>query len=223
MKRILFSILLLGAAISATAEGVTWLRYPAISPDGKSVAFTYKDDIWIVGIQGGTAKRFTNNRAYDYAPAWSPDGTRIAFASNRYGNFDIFTASIKGSTAKRITTHSNDERPWCYSPDGSEIYFSANLQVSAESRMFPQPIYQTELYASPVEGGRPRPITEVTTEDISFVGTDGDFLYHDRKGGRDSEWRKHHTSSIWRAVDIHYIEVRLACWYAYSGNYDCCI
>ena len=171
--------MLLGAAISATAEGVTWLRYPAISPDGKSVAFTYKDDIWIVGIQGGTAKRFTNNRAYDYAPAWSPDG--------------------------------------------SEIYFSANLQVSAQSRMYPQPIYQTELYASPVEGGRPRPITEVTTEDISFVGTDGDFLYHDRKGGRDSEWRKHHTSSIWRAVEIHYIEVRLACWYAYSGNYDCCI
>lgn len=200
MKRILFSILLLGAAISATAESVTWLRYPAISPDGKSVAFTYKDDIWIVSTQGGTAKRFTNNKAYDYAPAWSPDGTRIAFASNRYGNFDIFTASIKGSTAKRITTHSNNERPWCYSPDGSEIYFSANLQVSAESRMFPQPIYQTELYASPVEGGRPRPITEVTTEDISFVGTNGDFLYHDRKGGRDSEWRKHHTSSICRDI-----------------------
>ncbi len=69
--------------------------------------------------------------------------------------------------------------------------------------MYPQPIYQTELYASPVEGGRPRLITEVTTEDIDFIGKSGDFLYHDRMGGRDSEWRKHHTSSICRNIWIY--------------------
>ena len=203
MKRIVLYILLIGTTLSAAAESVSWLRYPAISPDGKRVAFTYKGDIWIVSTQGGTAKRFTKHKAYDYAPIWSHDGTTIAFASNRYGNFDIFTAAVSGSVAKRVTTHSNDERPWRYSPDGNEIYYSANLQVSAQSRMYPQPIYQTELYASPVEGGRPRLITEVTTEDIDFIGTSGDFLYHDRMGGRDSEWRKHHTSSICRNIWIY--------------------
>ena len=201
MRKLLLSMLLFVAATASAGE-VTWLRYPAISPDGTQIAFTYKDDIWVVPVQGGTARRFTNNRAYDYAPVWAPDGQTIAFASNRYGNFDIFTAPVSGGVAKRITTHSNDERPWCYSPDGREIYFSGNLQVPAVSRVYPQPIYQTELYASPVTGDRPRLITEITTEDIALVGTNGDFLYHDRKGGRDSEWRKHHTSSICRDLWI---------------------
>ncbi len=201
MKKFLFLALLFAAATTTAAE-VTWLRYPAISPDGTQVAFTYKGDIWLVPTQGGTAKRFTNHRAYDYAPVWSPDGSKIAFASNRYGNFDIFTADVVGSPAKRITTHSNDERPWSYSPDGMEIYFSSNLQVPAGSRVYPQPAWQHELYASPVSGGRPRLISEITVEDISFVGANGDFLYHDRKGGRESEWRKHHTSPICRDLWI---------------------
>ena len=105
MKRILTMLAVLWAA-AASAENVSWLRYPAISPDGKYVAFTYKGDIYIVDSQGGEAEQITTNPAYDYAPVWSPDGKTLAFASDRQGNFDIFTVSPEGGRPVRITTHS---------------------------------------------------------------------------------------------------------------------
>ena len=95
MKRLLTLILLAGAFV-ANAENATWLRYPSISPDGKTVAFSYKGDIYTVGTEGGHAKQVTSNKSYDYAPVWSPDGKTIAFASDRYGNFDIYVVSKDG-------------------------------------------------------------------------------------------------------------------------------
>ena len=90
MKRILtvFAVLL---SFVASAENVTWLRYPSISPDSRTVAFTYKGNIYLVSSEGGEARQLTSNQAYDYSPIWSPDGKTIAFASDRYGNFDIYT------------------------------------------------------------------------------------------------------------------------------------
>ena len=120
MKK-LFSILFLLWAVSASAENVSWLRYPAISPDGKSVVFSYKGDLFIVGTDGGEATRLTSNQAYDYSPVWSPDGKTIAFSSARYGNFDIFTVPVTGGEPKRITTHSAKETPWTFTPDGKNI------------------------------------------------------------------------------------------------------
>ena len=95
MKK-LFLILLFCVQTSLFASEALWMRYPSISPDGKSVAFSYKGNIWIVSSNGGQATQLTSNVAYDYAPIWSPDGKEIAFASDRHGNFDIFTVSVTG-------------------------------------------------------------------------------------------------------------------------------
>ncbi|HAD32996.1 MAG TPA: hypothetical protein DCF44_00555, partial [Chitinophagaceae bacterium] len=65
-----------------------WVRYPSISPDGNQIAFSYKGDIYIVPVKGGTAQALTMHEAYDKNPVWSHDGKSIAFASDRYGNFD---------------------------------------------------------------------------------------------------------------------------------------
>ena len=89
MKRI-FRIFLgtaMLAAVSVTAgaqessESPLWMRYSAISPDGSTIAFAYKGDIFTVPITGGEARQITSNSAFDSRPVWSPDGTRIAFAS----------------------------------------------------------------------------------------------------------------------------------------------
>ena len=121
MRTCFLFILSLFVSVSAFAEDARWLRYPSISPDGQTVAFSYKGDIYLVGTQGGEAKQLTSNTAYDYAPVWSPDGKTVAFASDRYGNFDIFTVSVEGAT-DAVSTNYN---VWIYEPasiDATETY-----------------------------------------------------------------------------------------------------
>ena len=145
MKRILTVIALLWA-VAASAENVSWLRYPAISPDGKTIVFSYKGDLYLVDSEGGEARQITSNPTYDYSPVWSPDGKTIAFASDRYGNFDIFTVSVKGGEPVRLTTHSAKETPWTFTPDGKNILFTACIQDPASSALFPKSS-MTELYS----------------------------------------------------------------------------
>ena len=69
------------------SEGPLWMRYSAISPDGSTIAFAYKGDIFTVPVTGGQARQITSNAAFDSRPVWSPDGSRIAFASYRMGSW----------------------------------------------------------------------------------------------------------------------------------------
>ena len=73
-----------------------WLRYTAISPDGSTILFTYKGDIYSVPSSGGMATPLTISESYDYCPVWSSDGTSIVFASDRYGNFDVYVMPSSG-------------------------------------------------------------------------------------------------------------------------------
>ena len=106
MKRFLCLLILVSVltALSAAADHPSWLRYPAISPDGTTIVFSYKDDIYKVPATGGTAVALTTNPAYDFNPIWSPDGKYVAFASDRYGNFDIFIVPIEGGNPQRSST-----------------------------------------------------------------------------------------------------------------------
>src|SRR5687767_2168198 len=103
-------VLVLSLVASVPAqESPLWLRYPAISPDGKSVLFAYKGDIWTVPSTGGNAIPMTLSETYEFAPVWSHDGKSIAFASDRYGSFDVFVMPATGGEAKRLTYHSSRE------------------------------------------------------------------------------------------------------------------
>ncbi len=184
--------------LAASAENVSWLRYPSISPDGKNVAFSYKGDLYVVDSEGGEARQLTSNPAYDYSPVWSPDGKTVAFASDRYGNFDIYKVSVEGGVPVRLTTNSAKETPWTFTPDGKNILFTACIQDPASSALFPKSS-MTELYSVSLDGGRPVQILATPAEEVSFIGKSGDFIYQDCKGG-ENIWRKHHTSSITRDI-----------------------
>ena len=197
MKKFLL-ILLSFCSLTLSAGNVKWLRYPSISPDGKTVVFSFKGNLYTVSTEGGEARQLTAHQAHDYAPVWSPDGKTIAFASDRFGNFDIYTIPAKGGVPTRITTNSAKETPWTFTPDGKKILFSARIQDPASSVLFPKSS-MTELYAVSVDGGRPEQVLATPAEEVSFVGNNGSFVYQDCKGG-ENVWRKHHTSSITRDI-----------------------
>ena len=195
MKHFLTLVAFVAMAFTSEAAPL-WMRYPTISPDGTTIAFTYKGSIYTVPATGGTATRITPTDNYDRPPVWSPDSKSLAYASDRYGNFDIFTISAKGGSPKRVTTHSASDTPYAFSNDGKRIYYSASAYDPAQSALFPKSA-MSELYAISVEGGRPEQILASPAQQIYFNKSGDKFLYQDNKGF-ENYWRKHHTSSVTR-------------------------
>src|SRR6185436_7981632 len=113
----LLSAFALTASFVTAQSDVSWMRYPAISPDGKTIVFTFKGDLYRVPASGGAATALTSHPAHDFMPVWSHDGKQIAFASDRYGNFDIFVIPAEGGESRRLTYHSAAEYPYTFSND----------------------------------------------------------------------------------------------------------
>lgn len=203
MKKILLALIAPLATASAMAQSdPLWMRFPAISPDGKTVAFSYKGDIWTVPANGGQARQITTNPAYDAYPVWSPDSRQIAFASSREGSMDIYVVGRDGGAPRRVTTDSGDEYPMAWRND-STIMLKASIMPKATSIMFAN---FSQVYEVSDKGGRMRLFSDIPMEDIS-VGNDGALLYHDNKGYEDP-FRKHHQSPICRDI-----------WLYKGGNY----
>lgn len=86
MKKLLLGIAAVClAGFTFAQDAPLWMRHSVISPDGTTIAFTYKGDIYTVPVAGGRAMQITTNPAYDTAPVWSPDSKRIAFCFGPYG------------------------------------------------------------------------------------------------------------------------------------------
>lgn len=198
MKKILLSAaacILTGWALAQ--ESPLWMRDCTISPDGTTIAFTYKGDIYTVPVSGGRAMQLTSHPAYDTAPVWSPDSKKIAFASDRMGSLDVFIVSREGGVPQRLTTHSGSETPIVFKDNG-HVLFAAAIQPSAEDMQFPSGTFN-QVYEVSVEGGRPRMFSSMPMEHISIRKDGKQWLYQDKKGYEDP-WRKHHKSSIARDV-----------------------
>ena len=197
-KQVILGIFL-STALLVSAQSPLWMRYPAISPDGSQIAFSYKGDLYKVNTDGGKAVRLTTHDAFDSNPVWSPDGSKIAFVSDRDGGTkDIYLMAADGGTAKRLTTHSANETPHTFTPDGKFIVFSAHYQDPAKSALFPTGRL-TEVYKVPTDGGSTDMLLAYPAEKISFSGTGQKFLYQDLKGF-ENPWRKKHTSSVTRDI-----------------------
>ncbi len=180
-------------------ENPTWIRKNAISPDGKTLAFSYKGDIYTVPSTGGEARQVTSNHAYESDPFWTPDGSRIVFTSWREDSKDLFAVPCEGGKPVRLTTLPGNETPLAVLPDGKVLFTWYNGDLASPGfDGFPgsQQLYETDL-----NGTTPRLVTSLTLSAMS-VNAKGDILYEDYKGYEDP-LRKHHTSSVTRDIWLY--------------------
>lgn len=197
MRKLLLLATIAVSAVASNAQNEPlWLRNSAISPDGTTIAFTYKGDIYTVPTTGGQARQLTTNSAYDTTPIWSPDGTKIAFNSDREGGMDIFVMPATGGTPKRITTNTANEtlRAWL---DNDTLIFSARLMpdINAAQGSFTAQVYKI----STENPGRPEMLVSWQMNAIS-VASDGSILFQDSKGYEDTKRKHEHssgTADIW--------------------------
>lgn len=193
-KSILAAAVLFAGLSMAAQETPRWLRKSAISPDGKSVAFCYKGDIFVVGSGGGRALQITSNEAYDSDPFWTPDGKDIVFSSYRLGSKDIFITTAEGGVPVRLTDFPGNETPLCVL-EGNRVLFLSNIQQEVSYGGFPN---TQQLWQVDAKAGRPVLATSLPVMNIS-VNAEGEAIYEDYKGYEDP-LRKHHTSSVTRDI-----------------------
>jgi tricorn protease len=187
--------------VSAFAQQPLWLRYPSISPDGSQIVFTYQGDLYSVSTSGGKAVQLTSHAAHDFMPVWFPDGQSIAFASDRFGNFDVFKMPATGGIPVRLTYHSANDFPTSVSPDGKDVLFNSlrnDLEAYAE---FPNGT-MPELYQVSANGGRNLMTLTTPSEAAVYNASKTKIYFQDRKGF-ENPWRKHHQSSIARDLWVY--------------------
>ena len=112
----------------------------------------------MINADGTNLQNLTNHPAYDWGPAWSPDGTKIAFASDRDGNVEIYVMNADGTNPRNLTNHPADDgellwsRP-AWSPDGMKIAFTSMRDGNAE------------IYVMAADGTNPRNLTHHPAQD----------------------------------------------------------
>ncbi len=174
-----FTLSLVAPAVGAPGN-VGFPRYPSISPDGKTIVFTWRGDLWSVPATGGTAVRLTTHPTNDLRSAFSPDGRTIAFNSARLGGGNIFLMNADGTNVRPITFSDRQLQLAGFNADGTRVLFSAARESDVYRAVRP--------YSVPVEGGPIERLMECFGE-APQVSPDGKRIVFERGG---SEWSRRH-------------------------------
>jgi len=153
---------LIGAQLSHIEESSDLFDVLELSPDGRQAAVVLTDqatgtpDVWILDLARGTRTRFTLDAGGEAAPAWSPDGRRIAFSADRRSReFDLYAMDVGGRGEPHAILESDRSKflsDW--SPDGLEIAF---IQEGEGTR--------GDVWVVPFSGGAPRPVLQTRFEE----------------------------------------------------------
>ena len=134
-----------GTARGTVGDPDATLSNPRVSPDGRRVVVHRtvlgNQDLWL--LDGPRISRVTFDAANDAVPVWSPDGTRVAFRSNRTGQLDLYQKLINGAgVEERLVASDEFKYPTSWAPDGSSLLYGAI------------PPSDNDLWIVPLTGGR---------------------------------------------------------------------
>jgi tricorn protease len=170
--RITLIAMILLICLSLGALTASFPYFPALTPDGETVCFSYFGSLWSVPFEGGTATRLTAGDYVNYGPVYSPDGKWIAFNSFRQGCWGVYIMPAQGGESRLVCAEGMWANEWY--PDGKALLLNND-----------NPDHETSLYRAeiPAEGVAYRPI------EISGVGSndatitpDGKTIFFSRRG-----------------------------------------
>ncbi len=138
MRTVLLALVCAACGL-AQSEKPLLMQKPALSRT--QIVFSYAGDLWTVARTGGEARQLTTGAGVETDPAFSPDGTMIAFTGSYDGNVDVFVVPATGGVPKRLTWHPGPDTALGWTPDGRSVLFrSQRNSYSRFSRLFTIPV-----------------------------------------------------------------------------------
>lgn len=135
MKSLNTFIFCLGLSFLSVAQSqeVYFMDYPTLTPDGKTIIFSFEGDLWKIPTSGGLATRITAMDGQETLAKVSPDGQWLAFSGNPYGNTDIFIMPLQGGNIRQLTYHEAGDELSSWTWDSKSLYFTSSRynQMSA--------------------------------------------------------------------------------------------
>ena len=171
------------------ANELRFASFPDVSTD--SVAFAYRDSIWLVPVAGGTARLLSDVGTRPRHPKFSPDGRKVAYTASVNDNTDVYVVDLNGGPIKRLTHHPARDNMVDWYPDGKSILFKSTMQS-------PHANYN-RLFKLDAEGGLPQALALPYGETAAISADQSKIYFTYLRDFQEEVWKRYYGG---RAPDV---------------------